>query len=194
MSVTQLRPIFDTTAERPLPQAFQDRYSVQTLASALMKNGLVSPQQILPLLALHEPRQRHLADILIARGSIGAEKLYGAMAQHWQVGHANFLLLPPDPRLLHRLPHVRALHQALLPWRKTGAVTVIATAYPDQFYLYRDDLESTYGPVAMAVAPRAAIETALLDHHGPRLAKGAETRVTALESTTIKHKKKQFVT
>jgi len=190
MSVTQLRPIFDTTAERPLPQAFQDRHSVQTLASALMKNGLVPPQQMLPLLALHEPRQRHLADILIARGTLGAEKLYAAMARHWQVGHADFRLQPPDPRLLQRLPHVRALHQSLLPWRKTGAVTVIATAYPDQFYLHRNDLESTYGPVAMAVAPRAAIETALLDHHGPRLAKGAETRVTALESCRHYHSTK----
>ena len=190
MSVTQLRPIFDTTAERPLSQALQNRHSVQTLASALMKNGLVAPKQMLPLLALHEPRQRHLADVLIARGSIGAEKLYAAMAQHWQVGHANFLLLPPDQRLLHRLPHVRALHQALLPWRKTGAVTVIATAYPDQFYLHRKDLETIYGPVAMAVAPRAAIETALLDHHGPRLAKGAETRVTALESCRHYHSTK----
>lgn len=183
MSVTPLRPfpsfalVDPVTGEAPAP-----RQTAQSFATLLMTEGLVAPHQILKALSLHRSRRRHLAEILLAQGVIAAEPLYAAMSRHWSVGVASFQTEPADPRLTRQINPVTALREGLLPWRKTGNITVIATAYPDQFHRHKAWLQAVFGPVAMAVAPLRQIEKALLAIHGPELAIGAETRVAAQES------------
>ena len=60
--------------------------------------------------------------------------------------------------------------------------TLVATAYPEDFHRHRPQLEALFGPVMMTLAPRAAIETALLAARGAGLAQLAETRVPLPDS------------
>jgi glycosyltransferase XagB len=183
MSVTPLRPLPSFALVGPISgEAPPARLTVQSFAILLMTERLVAPHQILNALSLHRSRRRHLAEILLSQGVIAAEPLYAAMARHWSVGVTALLTDPADPRLTRQINHVTALREGLLPWRKTGNVTVIVTAYPDLFHRHRAWLEEIFGAVAMTVAPLRQIEMALLAVHGAELALAAENRVAASES------------
>ncbi|EKD61302.1 MAG: hypothetical protein ACD_54C00299G0005 [uncultured bacterium] len=160
---------------------------MKTFAAVLLQDGLVAPHAMTQVLALRDQLGRHLTDILLAREVLPALTLYEAIAQHWQVSVADLAKRPPDPRLMQQLGTVDALTNGLLPWCKAGQVTVVATAYPDQFQRHKPRLEAAFGPVAMAVAPMHQIETAVLALHGPRLARAAETRVAPEESCRNYH-------
>lgn len=65
---------------------------------------------------------------------------------------------------------MRWLAEGFLPWQASGGLTVIVTAYPDRFAALLPELQRRFGPVGMAVAARADIETAVLAACGARLA------------------------
>lgn len=188
MSASPLRPI-----HRFPPGAFAPRLvvapkpSIQTLSAKLMQDGVVKPHVMLAAVAQQNDRRRHLVDLLLARGAASPDDLYDAIGKHWGVGHVDLSEAPPDPRLTAALSHVTALQDGLLPWRTIGQATVIVTAYPDLFHRHRGWLEERFGAVAMAVAPLAQIETALLATHGTALAHASETRVPAAESCRAYH-------
>ena len=188
MSVTPLRPIhrFLPGIAAPNPVVLPHP-TAQTFAAQLIQDGVVQPHLMLQVLAQNGQRRRHLADLLLARGTLSEETLYDAIAQHWGVGRVDLAALPADPRLLAEFKHVTALRAGLMPWRKVGHATVIVTAYPDLFSNHRAWLEASFGPVAMAVAPMMQIEAALLAVQGARLAYAAETRVPAAESCRAYH-------
>lgn len=156
--------------------------SMKSLAALLLHEGLIAPHVMVQVLAQQDQKSRHLTDILLSRNVLPTATLYAAIARHWRVGVADLSARPPDPRLMRQLGIADALAAGLLPWCKSGHVTVVATAYPDLFPRHRSRLEAMFGPVAMAVVPMQQIEAALLNQHGPRLAKAAETRVAAAES------------
>ena len=188
MSFTPLRPVHDlATVGQSVRAVSLPRPSMKTLAALLLQEGLVAPHAMTQILALQDQLCRHLTDILLARDVLPAPILYKAIAQHWHVSVADLAIRPPDPRLMQQLGTVDALTNGLLPWCKAGQVTVIATAYPDQFQRHKSRLEAVFGPVAMAVAPMQQIETAVLAQHGPHLARAAETRVAPEESCRNYH-------
>ena len=183
MSFTPLRPVHNlATVGRPARAELVPRPTMKTLAAALLQEGLVAPHAMTLALALQDQHRRHLTDILLARDVLSAPTLYDAIARHWHVTVADLAMRPADPRLMLRLGPVDALSNGLLPWRTAGQVTVIATAYPDQFQRHKPRLEAVFGPVAMAVAPMQQIETAVVAQQGAHLAKAAETRVSPKES------------
>lgn len=183
MSVTPLRlfPSLDWVSPES-GDAAPPRRTAQSFATLLITEKLVAPHQIMEALSRHRTRRRHLPDILLAQGVIGADALYAAMGRHWSVGVAALQTTPADPRLTRLINPVTALREGVLPWRKAGPMTVIATAYPDQFHHHKAWLQELFGPVAMAVAPMHQIESALLAVHGAEFARAAETRVAAAES------------
>ena len=180
MSVTQLRPIL---LEAPGVEPAGDlRPSVETLGLLLLRDGVVSPHDMVQALSLHSKRRGRLVDILLARGVLDEATLYKKMAQHWGVGLADLVASPADGRVIDAVDPVWCLQSGFLPWRKVGATCVIACAYPDDFPRLRAELEPVYGPVMMVLAPLRMIEAAVLAARGARLAQRAETRVPAAES------------
>lgn len=187
MSVSPLRPIERYMPGAIAPRAVVSKPTLQTLSAKLMQDGVVKPHTMLQAIAQQTDRRRHLVDLLLARGASSAEMLYDAIGRHWGVGHVDLLVAPPDPRLTAAVNPASALQDGLLPWRKVGQATVIVTAYPDLFQRHRSRLQDQFGPVAMAVAPLADIEKALLATHGASLAHASETRVPASESCRAYH-------
>ncbi|MFC3180980.1 glycosyltransferase family 2 protein [Cypionkella sinensis] len=187
MSVSPLRPIERFLPGVVAPRLVASKPTLQTLSAKLMQDGVVKPHAMLQAIAQQTDRRRHLVDLLLARGASSAEMLYDAIGRHWGVGHVDLSAAPPDPRLTAAVNPASALQDGLLPWRKVGQATVIVTAYPDLFQRHRSRLQDQFGPVAMAVAPLAHIEKALLATHGASLAHASETRVPASESCRAYH-------
>jgi glycosyltransferase XagB len=183
MSVTPLRPILHMAAgAAPATSVGVARPTAETLGVALLRAGIVAPHQLVQALSMLSLRRGRLIEVLLARGHCAEAPLYEAIAQHWAVGLVDLATAPPDARLLNAIDPVICLREGLLPWQIRGGVTIVACAYPEDFPRHRDRLVQLFGPVAMAVAPLAAIETALLAARGARLARRAETRVAAHES------------
>ena len=180
MSVTQLRPILQRAPG--VEPAGGSRPSVESLALLLLRDGVVSPHDMVQALSLHSGGRGRLVDILLARGLVSETALYETMARHWGVGLADLAVSPPDGRVLDAVDPVWCLQSGFLPWRKVGATCVVACAYPDDFPRLRAELEPVLGPVMMVLTPLRMIEAAVLATRGARLAQRAENRVAAGES------------
>lgn len=151
-------------------------------AAALLASGDVAPDMLLRALALRRRHGGRIEDILLSRGIMTADALYAAMARYWGAPVVDPLRDAPDPRLVGRLGAAACLRDGLVPWRRVGPRTIVATAHPADFARAMPVLSARFGQVAMALAPARAIEDAVLAAHGPRLARQAEARVPAGQS------------
>jgi cellulose synthase/poly-beta-1,6-N-acetylglucosamine synthase-like glycosyltransferase len=154
----------------------------ETLGTALLRDGMVSADQMVQALALHARRRGRLTDILLARNLIAPQDLYNALARHWATEVINPRIDKPDIRLIDQLGGNFCLRHSLLPWRRVGAATVIATSQPEDFERHRDTLTGTFGPISMAIVPDRMIEETILACRGHSLARAAEHKVPDAES------------
>ncbi len=89
---------------------------------------------------------------------------------------------PADPTLIARWGPHKCLQYGVLPWRRTGACTVILTTRPNQFARLRPALEACFGPVRMAFTTQNALAMAVTSQFPQELVRRAETRVPAIWS------------
>ncbi len=167
-----------------LPRAAQqrDRPPRKPLGQILMDMKAVDPGNMLKALALRERQDVRLGDILLAHGWVSEAALMAALANQWGVRILDLATDLPDARLTDRLGADFCLKEGILPWRRIGAATVIATARPAEFARLREKLPADSGPVFMALAPERAIHAAILAQRQTALIRRAETRVAAGES------------
>lgn len=159
-----------------LPQ-IADRFPL-----ALLREGLIRPEDLVQSLAQGARRGAVASAGLIARGVLDEDRLLDAAARHFRARRIDPLSPLPDAALIDRFGLTDCLRHGLLPWRRIGAAVVVATARPETFHRLRPVLEARLGPVVMALAPSAGIEAALHSCRGTRLAALAESRVPAAES------------
>ncbi len=156
--------------------------SVRSLGIALLRDGLLSPDDLVMALSLQKRHRGRLCDILLSRQLISEKRLYEAQARHWNVRLIDPLANPADPRLIDRLGAAKCLREGLLPWQMVGQVAVIATAYPEDFAKHYKELRKEFGPVVMALAPTSQIQAAVMKARAKELNFAAENRVAASES------------
>jgi len=84
---------------------------------------------------------------------------------------------PPDHSLKHLLPPEFCLENRVLPWRKVGKITMVATCQEGDTAHLRDMLEDWIGPVIFAHAAEADIQSLIAGQHADELARFAETQV-----------------
>ncbi|WP_259444679.1 glycosyltransferase [Neotabrizicola shimadae] len=106
------------------------------------------------------------------------DRLARGLARYHGLSLLDPLRDPPLPGLVDMVDPAFCLREALLPWRRLGAATMVLTARPEEFENHRPMLERTYGPVIAAYAEPEAIEAALLALCGQELARRAEGRVS----------------
>ncbi len=184
MSITSLRPISRLDARPLAGQVALHRLAPAPSESemfgvALLRAGRITAPTLLS--ALSKP-QVHLVDHLVAGGVMNQTAAYSALAAHWAIGVADFTRHPVDASLIARADPAACLAGAWVPWRKMGASTIIACAYPEDFAALRPMLTQTYGAVVLAIAPRRAIEAQILARAGTALARRAETLLPEADS------------
>ncbi|MEF3046153.1 glycosyltransferase family 2 protein [Pseudotabrizicola sp. L79] len=156
--------------------------SSDTLPVALLRDGLISGDQMVQALSLQTRRNGRIVDILLARNLVPRGLLYQALARQWETDLVDPRQINPDVRLLDKLGATACLRQQILPLYQRGGVTVIATAWPEDFFKQRPYLTALFGPVAMTIATPDGIEAAVLRLRGHHLAQLAEKRVLSAES------------
>ena len=149
------------------------------LGQILLEMGAVDPGNLLRAVAMRGRQDQPIGDILQAHGWVSESDLMAALAVQWGAEALDVIGQRPDPRLVDRLGAETCLRQAVLPWRRAGGATVIATARPDDFPALLPQLMAEFGPCAMALAPERDIHAALLATRQTRLVRRAEAQVPA---------------
>jgi glycosyltransferase XagB len=180
-------PVFQPTIDRSPRHDDGQRIaisvpSLRSLGIALLQEGLLSSDDLILALSLHKSEKGKLCDILLSREMIGERKLYETQARHWNLRLIDPTVQLADPRLIDRLGAATCLREGLIPWQSFGKVTIIATAYPEDFGRHHKMLTGLFGPVVIALAPKSKIDAAIMAVRASALYKAAENRVPAAES------------
>lgn len=156
--------------------------SVRSLGVTLLREGLLSPHDLVTALSLQRRHRGRLSDILLSCQMIAEKALYQAQARHWNVRLVDPMAQPADPRLIDQIGAANCLREGLIPWRHVGKAVVVATAHPEEFASHYPKLRTAFGSVIMAIAPASQIEAAVLRARSGALNHAAENRVIASES------------
>lgn len=91
-------------------------------------------------------------------------------------GQVDPVVLPPEGALAGAVDPVLLLREGLLPWRRSGAVTVVLAADPGRAQAHLPLLARELGPVRLAAAAPDRLAEAQRRTLGPLLARAAEER------------------
>ena len=146
-------------------------------AISLLRNGLIRPEAPKPALAARPVAAPQSASAPQPHGTLAEEDLLAAAADHFGAPFVDPASPPPEAASIDRLGIGFCQRHGILPLRRAGGVTVVATSRPEGFARLRPAIEARIGPVLMALAPSDHIAAALALIRGPQIAHSAETRV-----------------
>ncbi|MFT6912289.1 MAG: cellulose synthase/poly-beta-1,6-N-acetylglucosamine synthase-like glycosyltransferase [Paracoccaceae bacterium] len=149
------------------------------LGQRLIEAGVLHPSDLVKALALQARQDARLGDILLTNGLVGEAALMQVLCEQWRTERLNLEARPPDPRLVDTYSPAACLRDGLVPWRRVGSITVVATARPEHFADQRSALEAIFGPVAMALCTHRDLSDAVEMIRSKALMKQAESRVEA---------------
>ena len=134
---------------QPAPSPGHRRFAV---GASLLRAGVVAPDEMLTALS-HQGREAgRLPDVLRARGLVVERDLLGVDARNWGLRLVDLDTALPDPRLIDAVGVQDCLRHGLVPWRRVGDLTIVATSRPEEFLRLRPMLEARLGPVAAGIA------------------------------------------
>ena len=152
------------------------------LGLLMLEQGTLSGTDLVRALTIQTRHNAQLGDILLAHGMASEETVMQALATQNGTAVLPAEVGPPDPRLIDTLGPSRWLELRCLPWRRLGAVTLVATADPQRFAQHRAEIEAALGPVALAMVPLGRLHQALASCRRAALRLAAETCVAEAES------------
>ncbi|WP_246832638.1 glycosyltransferase family 2 protein [Thioclava sp. F28-4] len=152
------------------------------LGQILLDRGAIDPGDLLKAAALRQREDVRLGDILLANGWVREADLLAALAEQWHASVVDLQASPPDPRLIDAVGAELCLRHAMVPWRRVGGITLIATARPEDFEALRDALPARHAPYRLVLAPEPCIHDSLLARRQTALIRRAEIKVDPTES------------
>ena len=152
------------------------------VGASLLREGVVTPDEMVTALSHQGRASGRLPDVLRARGLVVERDLLGVDARNWGIRLIDLDTALPDPRLIDAVGVSDCLRHGLVPWQKVGDVTIIATSRPEEFRRLRPMLEERLGPVALGLTSSRSILAAIHARRGDQLARAAENRVAPAES------------
>ncbi len=115
------------------------------LGQLLLEDGAVDPGNLLKASVMRGRQDSRLGRILLSHGWVTPEALLRALCRQWRTTALDPARTPADPRLIDALGPEFCLAQAILPWRRIGGVTWIATARPEAFAELIATLPASFG-------------------------------------------------
>ena len=155
---------------------------LRPLGQILIEDGAVDPHNLMKALVMRQRQSARLGEILLAKGWVHETALTRALSRQWRTSVVDLDALPPDPRLVDAMGADLCLTEGVVPWRRVGGVTFIATARPESFETLRPQLPESYGPVRMLLCTETAAREAILAQRRTALIRQAELRVAPQES------------
>lgn len=171
----QARPIVDSRDQRPLGQI-------------LIEDGAVEQRDLLKALVMRKRQSAPLGEILLAHGWVNEDALTRALTRQWRTTRLDLRQMPPDPRLIDKAGADFCLTHGVVPWRRLGGVTWVATARPEEFSRLQPRLPAKFGHIRMLLCSETDMRDAILGTRRTALIRSAETRVPAAESCRTQSK------
>lgn len=162
---------------------------LRPLGQILIEDNAVDPHNLLKALVMRQRQSVRLGEILLAKGWVQEEALVRALSRQWRSSIVDLAALPPDPRLVDRIGANLCLSAGIVPWRKVGGVTFIATSRPEEFEAFCKALPDNFGAVRMLLCSETAAREAILAQRRTILIRQAETRVSATESCRTRNER-----
>ena len=147
------------------------------LGQRLLQGGVLSPGDLVKALAIQARQDARLGDILLANDMVTEAALLEVLSEQWRTEVVDLDASPPDARLIDAYDITRCLRDGLVPWRRAGTTTIVATTRPERFAAHREALEETFGKVRMTLTTDGALHRALTRQRKALLAERAEYRV-----------------
>lgn len=156
--------------------------SEMPLGQMLVEDGAVDPGNLLKATVMRRRENARLGEILLGNGWVTPEALARALSRQWRTTAIDPARAPADPRLIDAAGAGFCLTEGILPWRRIGGVTWIATARPDRFAALLPRLPAEFGLVRMLLCTEEQAQAGVLNSRKIRLIREAESRVPAAES------------
>jgi len=152
------------------------------IGQILMEIGELSPGDLVRAIAMSAREDVQFGQILLANQMVSEIGLYRGLSFQFDCDLVNLRDEPPDVRLIDDLGTQFCLQTGIVPFKRIGTTTLIATARPDQFETVKQQLEGKFDPVMMVIATNTDLERSLLRLRGYSLAQKAENRLPTSES------------
>ena len=164
------------TALEPLP-------GTGDLGDALVAMGALLPGDLARTRARILRHRVRLADALHLLNGLSRDLIAEAEAARLGTVAVDPVTERPDPRLMLSWGPERCLADGLLPLRRLGDVTLVATARPEEIGRHLPALERSFGPVRLVTAAEDRLQAAVERGARRTLSHRAETRVRAEDSS-----------
>ncbi len=154
----------------------------QPLGQLLLDDGAVDAGNLLKAAVMRQRQDVRLGQILLANRWVTPEALLRALTRQWRTNAVDPKATPGDPRLIDAAGAEFCLAHGILPWRRIGGVTWVATARPELFEQVCPLLPPDFGQIRMLLCSEEQAQAAVLSTRRVALARKAEMRVPAAES------------
>ena len=135
--------------------------SSRRLGEILQERQHLPGEELKGALARQRRHALPLGEILLSDGALGEDALIDALAEQFAMRPMKGDLPAPDPALVNRIGADFCLRHRLVPLRREGALTLVATSDPAGMAQIRARLAARLGPVRLVLAPDARIEAAI---------------------------------
>ncbi|MFI0394785.1 glycosyltransferase [Paracoccus jiaweipingae] len=149
----------------------------RVLGQILLDQGAVDPRNLMRAVLLRRHEAALLGEILLANNWVSEADLSRALSRQWRTTEVDLQATPPDPRLIDAAGPDLCLARGVVPWRRVGGVTYVATSRPDTFAATRPLLPASFGQVRMLLCTETQQRQAVLATRRIALIRQAETRV-----------------
>lgn len=158
------------------------------LSQILLEDGAVDAADLTKAMMIRNRLGAPLEHVLLSQGMVTPVAMARALSRQWRTTAIDPDQSPADPRLIDAAGAGFCLTHGILPWRRIGGVTWIATARPDSFHTILPALPAQFGHVRMLLCSEEQAQAGVLAPRRIRLIREAETRVPAAESCRTQDK------
>ncbi|MBU3031105.1 glycosyltransferase family 2 protein [Paracoccus marinaquae] len=160
------------------------------LGQILLEDGAVDPGNLLKAVVMRQRQKVRLGQILMAHNWVTPEALTRALSRQWRTAVVDPAITPGDPRLIDAAGAGFCLANGILPWRRIGGVTWVATARPEQFADLCPKLPAEFGHIQMLLCEEEQVRTAVLKTRCSAMIRAAELSVRPTESCRTRNERR----
>ena len=174
------RPSSGEPSAKPQPEAHQTATGFKArLAEALVAKGLVTAKQLKAV--LEEASGKNIGRLLIDRGLVSEEKLFGVLAEGLGIPTMSLAKYRIDTAAARLIPERIARQYVLIPISKFGERIIVAMADPLNIFALDDLKNLTQYAVDPVLAPEAEIRRAIEQVYGSQSVSAVVTEAADVE-------------
>jgi type IV pilus assembly protein PilB len=136
------------------------------LGETLLKDNLITPQQLKEALDYQRVNGGRLASTLVKLGYLSDEEITAVLSRHYGVSSVNLDLFEVDPAALALVPQETAERYSVLPLSRVGSTLTLAMVDPTNVFAIDDIKFMTGLSVEPVVVSEGALQIAVAKYYG----------------------------